>query len=163
MKVHYRIQNSKQFAAILSHINPIHAFPTCVLRPILILSSHLSSSLPRCLFFFRPLHQTCMDFTSSPVVPCPTNLLWCNFYPYLPHLSPSMDGNWCKRSAHDAVKQSWNFMKTGKGNYEHKWNYIMCVPWQYKKCTSTVCVCVCVCVMYHRVYNFQSCFLCLSL
>lgn len=51
LEIWYRIQNSKQFAAILSHINPIHAFPSCVLRPILILSSHLSPSFPRRLFF----------------------------------------------------------------------------------------------------------------
>ena len=144
MEVHYSIQNSKQFAPILSHLNPIHAIPSCVLRTILMLSSDLSPSLPRGLFFFRPLHWRCMVCTSSPFVPCPTNLLWCNFYPSFPIYCPT----WVEIGARDLHMMlstspgiSWKLAK-GRPNssYRHKWNYIICVPWQYKKCTCTVCV-----------------------
>jgi len=144
MKVHYSIQNSEQFAAILSHINPIHAFISCVLRSILMLSFHLSPSLPRGLFFsgfpikgvwFSILPHLC------PVQPTFSEVIFIHTFPiYCPI--------WVEIGARDLHMMlpsspgiSW---KLAKGRpysyYRHKWNYIMYVPWQYKKCTHTVCV-----------------------
>ena len=161
MKVHYSIQNSKQFAAILSHINAIHAIPSCVLRPILMLSSHLSPSLPRGLFFsglsIEGVRSALLPHL-RPVQPTFSDVIFNHTFPiYCP--------TWVKIGARDLHVMlssspgiSWKLAK-GRPNssYGHKWNYIMCVPWQYKKCTCTVCV------LYITEYIIFNRFLCLSL
>jgi len=150
MKVYYSIQNSKQFAAILSHINPIHAFRSCVLRPILMLSSHLSPNLPRRLFFsglsIKGVWTSLLPHL-CPVQPTFSDVILIHTFPiYCP--------TWveiCARDLHMMLSRSPGISrKLAKGrlysSYGHKWNYIMCAPWQYKKCTHTARVCVCVCV-----------------
>lgn len=71
-KVHYLTYNSPPNVSVLIYINPVHAFPSCFLRYILILYSRLHLGLPSRLF------------PSG----FPTNIPYAFLFPYLPHDPP---------------------------------------------------------------------------
>ena len=150
MMVCYSIQNSKQFASILSHINPIHTIPSCVLRQILMLSFHLSPNLLRG-FFFSGLSIKGVRFSLlpylCPVQPTFSDVIVIHTFPIYCPTRVEIGARDLHMMLSSSPGISWKLAK-GRPNssYGHKWKYTTCVPWQYKKCTRTMCVCVCVCV-----------------